>query len=99
MLTRSLARAHAADLIRVNAVCPGPVRDTGIMDRNLAEAPDPTAALASYLSKAPLAAAWGRLIDPDEVAALIRYLCSDAASMITGATITIDGGKSLEGGG
>jgi NAD(P)-dependent dehydrogenase (short-subunit alcohol dehydrogenase family) len=99
MLTRSLARAHAADLIRVNAVCPGPVRDTGIMDRNLAEAPDPVAALASYLNKAPLAAAWGRLIDPDEVAALIRYLCSDAAAMITGATVTIDGGKSLEGGG
>ena len=99
MLTRSLARAHAEDRIRVNAVCPGPVRDTGIMDRNLAAAPDPEAALASYLRKAPLAAAWGRLIDPDEVAALIRYLCSDAAAMITGATVTIDGGKSLEGAG
>jgi NAD(P)-dependent dehydrogenase (short-subunit alcohol dehydrogenase family) len=99
MLTRSLARAHAEDRIRVNAVCPGPVRDTGIMDRNLARAPDPEAALASYLNKAPLAAAWGRLIDPVEVAALVRYLCSDAAAMITGATVTIDGGKSLEGAG
>jgi NAD(P)-dependent dehydrogenase (short-subunit alcohol dehydrogenase family) len=99
MLTRSLARAHAEDRIRVNAVCPGPVGGTGIMDRNLAEAPDSAAALASYLNKAPLAAAWGRLIEADEVAALIRYLCSDAAAMITGATVTIDGGKSLEGGG
>jgi NAD(P)-dependent dehydrogenase (short-subunit alcohol dehydrogenase family) len=97
MLTRSLARAHAEDRIRVNAVCPGPVGDTGIMDRNLAQAPDPAAALASYLRKAPLAAAWGRLIDPGEVAALIRFLCSDVAAMITGATIAIDGGKSLEG--
>ncbi len=97
MLTRSLARAHADDRIRVNAVCPGPVGGTGIMDRNLAEATDPDAALAAYLRKAPLAAAWGRLIEPGEVAALIRYLCSDAAAMITGATITIDGGKSLEG--
>lgn len=97
MLTRSLARAHAEDRIRVNAVCPGPVGDTGIMDRNLAEAPDPAAALASYLRKAPLAAAWGRLIKPGEVAALIRFLCSDMAAMITGATIAIDGGKSIDG--
>ena len=97
MLTRSLARAHAEDRIRVNAVCPGPVGDTGIMDRNLAQAADPTAALASYLQKAPLAAAWGRLIDPAEVAALIRFLCSDMAAMITGAIIAIDGGKSVDG--
>jgi NAD(P)-dependent dehydrogenase (short-subunit alcohol dehydrogenase family) len=96
MLTRALALAHAGDRIRVNAVCPGPVRDTGIMDRNLARATDPAAALASYLGKAPLAAAWGRLIDPAEVAAMIRYLCSDAAAMITGATIAIDGGKSTQ---
>jgi NAD(P)-dependent dehydrogenase (short-subunit alcohol dehydrogenase family) len=97
MLTRSLARAHAEDRIRVNAVCPGPVGDTAIMDRNLARAPDRSAALESYLRKSPLAAAWGRLIDPGEVAALIRFLCSDVAVMITGATITIDGGKSLDG--
>jgi NAD(P)-dependent dehydrogenase (short-subunit alcohol dehydrogenase family) len=94
MLTRSLARAHAEDRIRVNAVCPGPVGDTGIMDRNLARTSDPDAALAGYLAKAPLAAAWGRPILPDEVAALIRFLCSDRALMITGATIAIDGGKS-----
>jgi NAD(P)-dependent dehydrogenase (short-subunit alcohol dehydrogenase family) len=97
MLTRSLARAHAEDRIRVNAVCPGPVGDTGIMDRNLAQASDPEAALASYLEKAPLAAAWGRLIDPEEVAALIRFLCSDMAEMITGAVVAIDGGKSVDG--
>jgi NAD(P)-dependent dehydrogenase (short-subunit alcohol dehydrogenase family) len=97
MLTRSLARAHAQDRIRVNAVCPGPVGDTGIMDRNLAAAPDRSAALESYLQKAPLAAALGRLIHPGEVAALIRFLCSDMAVMITGATVAIDGGKSVDG--
>ena len=97
MLTRSMALAHAEDRIRVNAVCPGPVGDTGIMDRNLARAADPAAALDSFLRKAPLAAAWGRLIEPGEVAALVRFLCSDAAAMITGATIAIDGGKSAAG--
>jgi NAD(P)-dependent dehydrogenase (short-subunit alcohol dehydrogenase family) len=97
MLTRSLARAHAEDRIRVNAVCPGPVGDTGIMDRNLAHSPDPAEALASYVRRAPLAAAWGRLIDPGEVAGLIRFLCSDMATMITGAIVAIDGGKSVEG--
>src|SRR5690349_5948501 len=71
MLTRSLALAHAEDRIRVNAVCPGPVGETGIMERNLARARDPAAALESYLAKAPLAAAWGRLIEPREVAALV----------------------------
>jgi NAD(P)-dependent dehydrogenase (short-subunit alcohol dehydrogenase family) len=97
MLTRSLALAHAADRIRVNAVCPGPVGDTGIMDRYLTQAVDPAAALDTALQKAPLAAALGRPIEPAEVAAAIRFLCSDAAAMITGATLTIDGGKSAAG--
>jgi NAD(P)-dependent dehydrogenase (short-subunit alcohol dehydrogenase family) len=67
------------------------------MDRNLAAALDRSAALESYLQKAPLAAALGRLIHPGEVAALIRFLCSDMAVMITGATVAIDGGKSVDG--
>ena len=94
MLTRSMALAYAADRIRVNAVCPGPVARTGIMDRNLRSAVDPAAAAAGYIARAPLAAAYGRMIEPEEVAALVAYLCSDAATMITGAIIPIDAGKS-----
>jgi len=94
MLTRSMALGYAADRIRVNAVCPGPVSGTGIMDRNLASAANPVAAAAGYRARAPLAAALGRMIEPEEVAALIAYLCSDAATMITGAIIPIDAGKS-----
>ncbi len=94
MLTRSMALAYAADRIRVNAVCPGPVAGTGIMDRNLRSAVDPAAAAAGYIARAPLAAAYGRMIEPEEVASLVAYLCSDAATMITGAIIPIDAGKS-----
>lgn len=94
MLTRSMALAYANDRIRVNAVCPGPVGRTEIMRRNLSEAEDPDVAVAAYLSRAPLAEALGRMIDPEEVASLIAYLCSEAAAMITGAVIAIDGGKS-----
>jgi NAD(P)-dependent dehydrogenase (short-subunit alcohol dehydrogenase family) len=94
MLTRSMALGYAADRIRVNAVCPGPVGRTGIMDRNISTAADPVAAEAGFISRAPLAAAFGRMIEPGEVAELIAYLCSDAATMITGAIIPIDGGKS-----
>jgi NAD(P)-dependent dehydrogenase (short-subunit alcohol dehydrogenase family) len=42
----------------------------------------------------PLAAAAGRLIEPDEVAAAVLYLCSESASMVTGAVIAVDAGKS-----
>jgi meso-butanediol dehydrogenase/(S,S)-butanediol dehydrogenase/diacetyl reductase len=94
MLTRCMALAYAKDRIRVNAVCPGPVGRTEIMRRNLSEVEDMDAAVAGYLSRAPLANALGRMIDPEEVASLIAYLCSEAAAMITGAIIAIDGGKS-----
>ena len=42
-LTKSLALCHAKDRIRVNAVCPGPVGDTGMMNADLAKAADPAA--------------------------------------------------------
>jgi NAD(P)-dependent dehydrogenase (short-subunit alcohol dehydrogenase family) len=94
MLTKAMALGHAKDRIRVNAVCPGPVERTGIMDRSLEMANDPAAAADGYLARAPLAAMLGRMIAPEEVGALIAYLCSDAAAMITGAIIPIDAGNS-----
>lgn len=94
-LTRSLALSHAADRIRVNAVCPGPVSETGIMDDDLARATDPAAKAQQMIDASPLARALGRMITPHEVAQAILYLVSDAATMVTGTMIAIDGGKSL----
>ncbi len=94
-LTRSLALCHAADRIRVNAVCPGPVCETGMMDADLALAADPAAAERRFIDASPLARAYGRMIQPEEVAQAILYLVSDAAAMVTGTSIAIDGGKSL----
>lgn len=94
MLTRSMALAHAADRIRVNCVCPGPVSNTRLLEEYVSKTPDPLATRQVLAASAPLAAASGRLITPEEVAGLVLYLCSDEAGMVTGAVITIDGGKS-----
>jgi 3-oxoacyl-[acyl-carrier protein] reductase len=94
-LTKSLALCHAKDRIRVNCVCPGPVGETGMMNADLDLAPDRDAAVRQFIHASPIARAHGRLITPDEVAEAILYLVSDAAMMVTGTAIAIDGGKSL----
>ncbi len=94
-LTKSLALCHSKDRIRVNAVCPGPVGDTGMMNADLAIASDREATIKQFISASPLANAHGRMIRPEEVAQAILYLASDAACMVTGTAIAIDGGKSL----
>jgi NAD(P)-dependent dehydrogenase (short-subunit alcohol dehydrogenase family) len=94
-LTRSLALCHAPDKIRVNCVCPGPVGDTGMMNADLATAPDPAALARQMIAASPLARAHQRMITPDEVAQAVLYLVSDAAAMVTGTALAIDGGKSL----
>ncbi len=94
-MTRSLALCHAHDRIRVNAVCPGPVGDTGMMNADLAAATDRTATAQRFIAASPLARTFGRMITPEEVAQAILYLVSDAAAMVTGTAIAIDGGKSL----
>ena len=93
--TRSLALSHSIDRIRVNAVCPGPVGDTGMMNADLSKATDRAATAQRFIDASPLARALGRMISPEEVAQAVLYLVSDAAEMVTGTSIAIDGGKSL----
>jgi len=94
-LTKSLALCHAGDRIRVNAVCPGPVEATRMMDADLDKAPDREAAVRNLLAASPLAKAHARMISPEEVAQAVLYLVSDASQMVTGTALAIDGGKSL----
>lgn len=94
-LTKSLALSHSRDGIRINCVCPGPVSGTGIMQDDLDQQPDPSAAAQRVINASPLARVHGRMITPEEVADAILYLVSDAALMVTGTAIAIDGGKSL----
>jgi 3-oxoacyl-[acyl-carrier protein] reductase len=94
-LTKALALSHSADRIRVNAVCPGPVGDTGIVNDELDEADDRATAEQRLIAAAPMARALGRMITPEEVARAVLYLVSDSAQLVTGTMIAIDGGKSL----
>jgi len=84
-LTKSAALEAAASGVRVNAVAPGPT-DTGMLDRFTAT-PENKAALVSTV---PL----GRVGKPADIAQMIVFLASDAASFVTGEIVSVDGGKS-----
>ena len=86
-----LARCMALDLadanVRVNCVCPGTTRTPMVLNA-VAKEPDPAAALDRYADARPL----HRLGTPDEIAAAIVFLASDAAAYATGSVLAIDGG-------
>lgn len=86
-LTRSMALDHAAEGIRVNAVCPGSV-DTEMIRSAWRSQADPAAAERRWRAKHPL----GRIATPDEVARAILFLASEDASFVTGTALPVDGG-------
>jgi NAD(P)-dependent dehydrogenase (short-subunit alcohol dehydrogenase family) len=85
-----MAIDHARDGLRVNAVCPGDI-DTPMLTN---EADDKDIDLDEFLAQAAEESPNGRIGTPEEVAALILFLASDAATHITGTAIPIDGGGS-----
>ena len=83
-LTRAAAIEYGRHNIRVNAVCPGPIR-TPMMDRLLGKRPD---AEARFARGGPLK----RLGEPSEIGETVAWLCSDHASYVTGLPMPVDGG-------
>jgi NAD(P)-dependent dehydrogenase (short-subunit alcohol dehydrogenase family) len=80
-LTKTAAKEYAESGIRVNAICPAAVR-TAITDKLPPEIRDVL----------PEIQAIKRYAEPDEIAAAVVWLCSDAASFVTGVAMPVDGG-------
>jgi NAD(P)-dependent dehydrogenase (short-subunit alcohol dehydrogenase family) len=81
-LTRAAALEYAQSGIRINAVCPGYVRTPILLLETMPEME------RHYLAAEPV----GRLGRPEEIATAVVWLCSDAASFVTGHTLSVDGG-------
>lgn len=84
-LTRSAAVELGPSNVNVNAVAPGFIRS-----ERLDQLP------SDLIERTRKRSVLGRLAEPDDVAHVITFLCSDAARHITGQTIVVDGGLSLE---
>lgn len=85
LLTKSLAIEHGGDGIRVNEINPGTIH-TAIFD-----APESEALREGAIASTPL----GRLGRPEEIAAAVVFLASDASSFTTGSSWLIDGGLTI----
>jgi NAD(P)-dependent dehydrogenase (short-subunit alcohol dehydrogenase family) len=84
-LTKAGALEYARSNIRVNAVCPSTIH-TAMIDRFTG---GDKRQLRDFAEGEPI----GRMGTPEEVAAAVIWLCSDASSFITGTTLAVDGGR------
>ncbi len=88
-MTRCLGRDHAADGIRINAVCPNevntPMLRTGFSIRGL----DPETAVEQLNRTVPI----GRIAGAEEIASVIGFLASDQSGYMCGSLVEVNGGK------
>jgi 2-keto-3-deoxy-L-fuconate dehydrogenase len=89
-LVRAMAIDHAAEGIRVNAVCPGPT-DTPLLQRFFDASPDPAAERAAFAAMQ----AHGRIVQPAEIADAVAYLLAPGAASTIGACLVVDGGYTI----
>jgi NAD(P)-dependent dehydrogenase (short-subunit alcohol dehydrogenase family) len=87
-LTKSAALDYATQGIRINAVCPGPTT-TPMFDKIVQESGDRARVM---LQEVEDSVPMGRLGAADDIAAAVTWLCSDAASFVTGTAMPVDGG-------
>lgn len=83
-LTKTAALEYASQGIRVNAVCPGVIH-TAMIDRITGKDKEVE---KQFIGMEPM----GRMGNPEEVAEAVVWLCSDAASFVTGVAMPVDGG-------
>jgi NAD(P)-dependent dehydrogenase (short-subunit alcohol dehydrogenase family) len=86
-LTKAAALDYAQSNIRINAVCPG-IIDTSMMQRFSGGTPE---GRQTVIVQEPV----GRMGTPDEIAAAVVWLCSDAASFVVGSAMVVDGGQTV----
>ena len=84
-VTKAAALDYAKAGIRVNAECPG-IIETPMMDRFSGGTPE---GRARVVAQEPV----GRMGRPEEIAAAVVWLCSDAAAFVVGHAMVIDGGQ------
>lgn len=89
-LVRSLSREVAPDRINVNAIAPGLI-ETPMTEKRVHNKEKLEASLESI--------PWGRVGQPEEIAGLALFLASDRADYVTGQTLTMDGGLTMQWGG
>jgi NAD(P)-dependent dehydrogenase (short-subunit alcohol dehydrogenase family) len=93
-LMRGFAQALAASGVTVNAVLPGPTRTEGVdaMFASMGKSADDPKAQRDFIDKGRPSSIIKRLASPQEIAAVVAFLCSREASAITGAPVRADGG-------
>jgi NAD(P)-dependent dehydrogenase (short-subunit alcohol dehydrogenase family) len=84
-LTKTAALEYAKMGLRINAVCPGAIR-TPLYEERIFKTHPPMEELVTALEPV------GRMGKPEEIAAAVVWLCSDAASFVTGHAMAVDGG-------
>jgi NAD(P)-dependent dehydrogenase (short-subunit alcohol dehydrogenase family) len=87
-LTKAAALDYAPQNIRINSVCPGYI-ETPMMDRFTGGTPE---GRAKVVGEEPI----GRMGKPEEIAAAVIWLCSDAAAFMIGHAMVIDGGQTIQ---